>query len=363
MDLAQFRLRRLGVVMEPEPSNPAESWGVLNPASARTRNGELLLFPRAVAEGNFSRIERVAALFDDGTPVGVQRHGFALEPVEPYEHDKRSHGGVEDPRITFVRPLGLYVMAYVALGKFGPRVAVAVSKDAESWRRLGLLRFHPEANVDFTDFGNKDASFFPEAVVDPDGRPALSVVHRPTYLVARPDGAVEKSVPDGVEDDRGSMWLSYISLEAVKRNVDGLVDTYHSSLLATPQAAWENLKIGGGTPPILTSSGWVIYYHGVQGQEPDATTSVKDVCYQAGVMVLDREDPRKVVYRAADPVLSPDSADERDGLVANVVFPTAADVVGQRIFIYYGAADSRVAVATTQLETEIIIAPSAPPAA
>src|SRR5579862_3852062 len=273
----QFTLESVGVVMQADPALPAEAWGVLNPASARTTDGKLLLYPRVVAEGNFSRIEIVEVEGNGEFPARIERQGYALEPREPYEHHLRSHGGVEDPRVTFLRPLGIYVMAYVALGQHGPRIALAVSEDCRGWKRLGLLTFKREANVDWSDHGNKDAAFFPDVVHDADGDPCLAVLHRPTYLVPRADGRVEKVLPEGVEDDRGSIWMSFVSLKDALTDTYKLTSTYHSTLLATPEADWEALKIGSGTPPMLTSSGWVLYYHGVQGKEPSPEDPTKNV--------------------------------------------------------------------------------------
>ena len=105
-----FRLQRIGVVMEPEPGNPMEVEGVLNPASARGRDGQLYLFPRLVARGNYSRIGIARVRFNEaGDPVGVERLGIALEPEADYEL-RPGGGGCEDPRITFIEPLQRYVM-------------------------------------------------------------------------------------------------------------------------------------------------------------------------------------------------------------------------------------------------------------
>ena len=117
-----YRLERLGIVMEPRPGDPQEVEGVLNPATARTRDGELYLFPRLVARGNFSRIGRARVLFEgDGRPSGVERLGVVLEPDEAWEQNTVT-AGVEDPRITFVESLETYVMAYAAYGPLSPRI-------------------------------------------------------------------------------------------------------------------------------------------------------------------------------------------------------------------------------------------------
>ena len=101
-----FQLQRLGLVMEPQPGNPLEVEGVLNPAAARGLDGQLYLFPRLVASGNYSRIGIARVQFNEaGDPVGVERLGIALEPEEDYEKRPNVSGGCEDPRITSVEPL------------------------------------------------------------------------------------------------------------------------------------------------------------------------------------------------------------------------------------------------------------------
>ena len=138
MDLG---LKRLGTIMEPRPGDPNEVEGVLNPAAIRGRDGQLYLFPRLVARGNYSRIGIARVLFDAaGDPVGVERMGVALEPEADYELSERG-GGCEDPRISFVEELEHYVMTYTAFSRHGPRIAIAVSKDLWHWRRVGLATF------------------------------------------------------------------------------------------------------------------------------------------------------------------------------------------------------------------------------
>src|SRR5579863_64276 len=142
--MSGFQMRRLGVLMEPEPGNPREADGVLNPAAARGSDGQLYLFPRLVARGNYSRIGIARVQFNDaGDPVSVERLGIALEPAADYERRPDGSGGCEDPRITFVEPLQRYVMSYTALSPIGPRIALAVSEDLFHWNRMGLASFAP----------------------------------------------------------------------------------------------------------------------------------------------------------------------------------------------------------------------------
>src|SRR5436309_3321826 len=128
-----------GVVMEPEPHNPSESGGVLNPAGVTGPDGEFYLFPRLVAAHNYSRIGLARVLRDGtGCPVGVERLGLALEPEAPYELVRPGVGGCEDARVTFLACLHIYVLAYTALGPTGPHVALASSPDLRRWTRHGL---------------------------------------------------------------------------------------------------------------------------------------------------------------------------------------------------------------------------------
>jgi predicted GH43/DUF377 family glycosyl hydrolase len=345
-----FQLQRLGVVMEPALGDPMEAGGVLNPASARGRDGQLYLFPRLVARGNYSRIGIARARFNEaGDPVGVERLGIALEPEADYEL-RPDGGGCEDPRITFIEPLQRYVMTYTALSSRGPRIALAMSEDLFHWQRLGLAIFMPYEGVDFNDVANKDALFFPIAISDLDGKPSIALIHRPLFPGTGPDETLHCRFPRVVDILRESIWISYHSL------VNEVCDKHHHLChfdshrrLATPVAAWEQLKIGGGTPPILTPRGWLFLYHGVCEalNKPDLGSKLS---YSAGLLVLDEQHPHLIRYRSPEPVLKPELPKEREGIVSNVVFPTAIDrrddlgLLG-RFDVYYGMADNRIGAA------------------
>ena len=182
-----FQMQRLGLVMEPEPRNPLEAEGVLNPAAVRGPDGQLYLFPRLVAQGNYSRIGIARVQFNGaGDPTGVERLGIALEPEAEYERLPNG-GGCEDPRISFVVPLQRYVMTYTALSVKGPRIALAISEDLFHWQRLGLATFRPYKGIEFDGVDNKDAAVFPVAIPDPSGQPALAILHRPLFPGTRPE--------------------------------------------------------------------------------------------------------------------------------------------------------------------------------
>ena len=340
--------------MEPEPGNPQEVEGVLNPAAARGRDGELYLFPRLVAQGNYSRIGIARVRFNEaGDPAGVERLGIALQPEADYERRPDGSGGCEDPRITFVEPMQRYMMTYTALSSRGPRIALAASKDLFHWQRLGLATFAPRHRIEFSDVDDKDASLFPVTIPNPSGKPELAMLHRPLFPGTRPEETVHDAESRDVDLDRESIWISYCSMapEGCEDGCEpcrlGPFSCHHR--LATPVSPWERLKIGGGTPPVLSRHGWLIVYHGVS-EMADASTPGHQFCYSAGVMVLSKDHPHVIRYRSAEPVLTPMLPEERIGTIANVVFPTGIDRrddLGSpdRFDVYYGMADDRIGVA------------------
>jgi predicted GH43/DUF377 family glycosyl hydrolase len=347
--MSGFKLKRLGMIMQPEPGNSREIEGVLNPAIVRGPDGKLYLFPRMVAKGNYSRIGIARVLFNEaGDPSGVERLGIALEPEADYELRSDGSGGCEDPRVTYVEPLHHYVMTYTALSPNGPRIALAVSEDLFHWKRIGLAIFEPYAGIDFVHVDNKDASIFPVAIPNHAGKLQLAMLHRPLFQGTRPEETVFQSKMRVVDIDRESIWISYCPM-----TFEGL-EPYHISLfnshhrLATPVSPWERLKIGGGAPPILTRHGWLIIYHGVS--EISDTDNKHHLSYSAGVMVFSKENPWEIRYRSTEPVLTPELPKELHGIVDNVVFPTGIDRrddIGapDRIDVYYGMADKRIGVA------------------
>jgi beta-1,2-mannobiose phosphorylase / 1,2-beta-oligomannan phosphorylase len=348
--MSAFQLRRLGMIMEPEPGNPQEIEGVLNPAAVRGPDGELYLFPRLVAKGNYSRIGIARVRFNAaGDPAGVERLGIALEPEADYELRSGGRGGCEDPRITFVEPLERYLMSYTAFSSQGPRIAFALSKDLFHWQRLGLATFGIYHGIQIADVDNKDGSLFPVAIPNPTGKLELAMLHRPLFPGTRPEETVHGPDSREVDLDRESIWISYCSmaLEDCEPCRLGPFSCHHR--LATPVSPWERLKIGGGTPPILTRHGWLIVYHGVS-ELVDPGTPGHQYCYSAGLMVLSKEHPQVIRYRSVDPVLTPVLPEERIGMIADVVFPTGIDRrddLGSpdRFDVYYGMADDRIGVA------------------
>ncbi len=338
-------LSRAGVVMSPLPGEANEAEGVLNPASGRTPDGRLHLRPRLVAAGNVSRVGLAEVVVADGVPVGVERRGVVLEPDAGWERGT-GHAGVEDPRVTWVESLELHLMTYVAYGPLGPKPAQAVSSDLVTWRRLGPLHFayQPELDTDLNLFPNKDCVWFPEPVPGPSG-PSYALLHRPMWDIGWLIPGQGSFLPAGVDDDRPGIWISYVPVAEVRDDIRNLVRLRDHRLVALSEHAWEALKIGAGPPPVRVDEGWLLIHHGVTGEMDPATDQQQSVHYEAGAMLLDPDDPSRVLARTGRPLLSPSVPEELTGTVPNVVFPTAIEEIEGVMYVFYGMADTSIGVA------------------
>lgn len=354
--MSPFQVERMGLIMEPLAGEANEVEGVLNPAAVRGKDGQLYLFPRLVGAGNYSRIGIARVLFDpSGDPVDVERMGVALAPEAEYEL-RQGGGGCEDPRVTYLEPLDHYVMTYTALSSQGPRIAIAVSDDLFHWRRLGLARFHAYKGLSFDGIDDKDASIFPALIASHVGQPAVAMIHRPLFPGTRPEEKADPRAPKPEAEHLENIWISYhhITERQDGRRSHQFIGRHK---LAAPVAPWEQLKIGGGPPPMMCRHGWLMVYHGVHEIAP-AENGRPKLCYCAGAMVLSPEHPTKILYRSPEPVMFPETPLELHGTVDAVVFPTGLDRRDDlndpdRFDVYYGMADSRIGVARLRVPAKL----------
>ncbi|MGD0471890.1 MAG: glycosidase [Candidatus Velthaea sp.] len=341
----EFEVTRLGAIMRPQAGAPHEAWGVLNPGGVRSADGTMHLFPRLIAEGNYSRIGHARVLFDGENPVNVERLGLALEPHESYEVSAGG-GGVEDPRVVYVPLLERYVMTYTAFVPYEPRVAIAVSEDLQTWQRLGVLRFAVKPGAaDLNKCGNKDAALFPDVISDPKGVPSLGILHRPTtrmHFRRHHKGTAVTKPPSG-DETQENICISYIPVDAVLADIGNLTAVRRHERVLAPEQPWEMQKVGTGAPPVRLPYGWVLPYHAVSA--PGGRSR-----YCMGIAILDLQRPARVLYRTPLPVLEPETDYECNGLVDDVVFPSATDLRADgALDVYYGAADHVIAAARVTL--------------
>jgi predicted GH43/DUF377 family glycosyl hydrolase len=275
-----------------------------------------------VAPGNISRIGSFRAHQRRDGGIELKKRGFALEPKAPYElRDAPGGYGCEDPRVTFIKALDRYVMAYVAFGPAGPEVAVAISQDGLEWERLGPVRFEG-SDVPIAD---KDAAFFPEPILSPNGVPSFAIYHRPTFATSAHEGIA----------------IGYVSVAAAQVDLHNLCTVTESHILVLPEANWGKIKVGAGTPPIRIREGWLALIHGVDEFEDPSGAVLRRYC--AGVIIHDAEHIEQVIFRSSEPLFVPEVAGEMNGTVGHVVFPTGIDAQSERVFdIYYGMADYEI---------------------
>ncbi|MBY0586876.1 glycosidase [bacterium] len=214
--------------------------------------------------------------------------------------------GVEDPRITWIAEREEWLITYTAYSPSGPMVSLAKTKDFKSFDRMGPV-MPPE---------DKDAAIFPRRF---DGRYAM--IHRPV-----------SSGSSGAH-----IWLSF------SPDMTHWGD-HHVLLFARRGAWWDANKIGLSPPPMETPEGWLIMYHGVR-HTPGGCL------YRLGLALLDLEKPWQVLRRADEWIFSPEETYERQGDVNGVVFPCGwiLDEATGDIRMYYGGADSCIALATGRL--------------
>lgn len=214
--------------------------------------------------------------------------------------------GIEDARITWVPELKSWAITYTAFSKGGPLVSLATTDDFKKFNRLGPV-MTPE---------DKDAAIFP---IRFDGRWAM--LHRPVAKIA-----------DTVSAD---IWLSFSP--DLRHRGD------HRQLIHAREGSWwDARKIGLSAPPLETSEGWLILYHGVRST---ASGSI----YRLGLALLDLEDPGRVIRRSDEWIFGPKAHYEREGDVDDVVFPCGWIEKNGNVDMYYGAADSCIALASAKL--------------
>ncbi|QDU66354.1 glycosidase [Engelhardtia mirabilis] len=287
---------------EKNPILTAADWpyavhSVFNPGATRLADGTTLLLARVEDRRGLSHL--CAARSVNGVD------GWIIDEQPTLASDPAKHPeelwGIEDPRITFVDELGKYAVAYTAFSEGGPGVALALTRDFREFERCGLV-MQPD---------DKDACLLPRRI---DGNYAL--IHRP------------------VHDQGAHIWISY---SPDLRNWGG-----HKVMLQARKGGWWDAnKVGLSPPLIATPEGWLMIYHGVRNTAAGAL-------YRLGLALFDLERPEVCIARGDSWVFGPEASYECHGDVGNVAFPCGYTIGadGDTIFLYYGAADTSIALAT-----------------
>ncbi len=250
------------------------------------------------------------------------------KPVLSPDFNGADGGCVEDPRL--IKLGGYYYLTYASRTfapgqywkkdkkvfgfkpEYGPKFLVynnsitylAVSRDLVNWKKLGRI----------TDsrYDDRDVYLFPDTVGGKFVR-----LSRPMEWCGK-----------GYENENPAIWIAYS---------DDMLEWGKPRLLMKGETWWEDAKIGGSTPPLKCKYGYFMLYHGV---------AKKDGAYRVGAVILDENDPEKIIARTKDFIMEPEFEFETAGYYNGCVFPTGNCVKDGVLYVYYGAADKYVCVAT-----------------
>ncbi len=297
--MAQTLFRRY----EGNPILTNENWpypinSVFNPAAINF-NGGVMLLNRVEELRGFSHL--TCAFSKDGLS------NWEIDEVptmKPDQMNKEEKWGLEDPRIVWLEEQQQYAITYTSFSEGGPIVSLAITKNFKTFARLGGL-LPPE---------DKDACLFPRRF---NGR--FAMIHRPIV--------------------RGEA-LIWISLSPDLKHWGD-----HRVLLRTREAYWDGARIGLACQPIEIPEGWLVLYHGVR------RTTANQI-YRIGMALLDKEEPWRVLRRGEEWVLGPREMYERVGDVGDVTFVSGGVIMKDinQLYVYYGAADDKVAVAMADMD-------------
>ena len=291
------------------PGNPiltAAHWpypvnSVFNPGATLLPDGTTLLLCRVEDRRGHSHL--CVARSKNGID------GWEIDPEPTFMPDPENYPeelwGIEDPRITYVPELGKYVIAYTSYSRGGPGVSLALTEDFRYFERYGVV-MPPE---------DKDAALLPHRI---GGHWAL--IHRPVGALG------------------AHMWISY--------SPDLRHWGSHKLMLRARRGGWWDAnKIGLSPPPIETPRGWLVIYHGVR-------QTASGSLYRLGLALFDLQTPERCLLRGDSWIFGPEEPYERFGEVNNVVFPCGYTIGpdGDTIHLYYGGADTCIALATGSIQ-------------
>lgn len=317
-------------ILSPNSQNHWESLVTTNPGTwYDPESRQVIMLYRAAGDDDEHVIRLGLAVSDNG--YDFKR--VSDEPVFVPSANGFDAGCVEDPRI--VKFGQYYYVTYAtrhyhpgkywlkggpasnsecpehfpyALRKNATATGLAITKDFKNWIRAGRMT---SPIVD-----DRDVIIFPEKI-----RGQYVLLHRPMEWTGSRYGT-----------DEPAMWISFSQ---------DLLHWPKSTLLAKAAMDWER-KIGGNTVPIKTPHGWLTLYHAVGD----------DGFYRLGAMLLDLEEPANVTHRAKQCLLEPLEDYELQGCYEGpgVVFPCGSVVIDKKLFVYYGAADKYIGLATCQMD-------------
>jgi len=305
-------------IITPRQQNDWEAFTTLNPAATYINNKVHILYR---AQG-FDYISTVGyAVSSDGVNIDERLDYPIYGPSAKFEINKSGrvnpqlmsaggYSGCEDPRITLID--GKVYMVYVAF---------------DGWSNLRLAL----TSIDLADFLGqrwnwaKPVLISPPHVIDKSGCLLPEKINGKYVFFHRIFPNILIDFVDDLNFNGKNKWLK------------------GEHKIKTRPGMWDSRKIGTGAPPLKTKDGWLMIYYGVD----DKDTSK----YHIGAMLLDLNNPTRVLYRSIKPILSPSEEYENNGFKPGIAYPCGAVIIKNKLFVYYGAADSTVCVARANLNS------------
>lgn len=320
---------------------PFENEAVLNPTCVEA-HGIVHMFYRAVRKHDFVSSIGYCQIDEDGKVINRLDHPVL---VPKYGFEKK---GIEDPRIVLLE--GIYYLFYVVYDGQNALIAYATSEDLVRFKKHGIISAqftYDEAEDLFRQSKVRERYQFFESVLKERAGKDVFLWEKDAFifpkkfkgkfaLVHRVLPGIQVAYFNSFSELDNSYWRKYF----VK------LDKY---IILDQKYEFESRNIGGGAVPIETKDGWLLIYHAVED-------SKNGKIYHTSVALLNRNDPTKEIGRLREPLFSPEEKWEKNGEVSNVVFPTGCVIRGNRLFIYYGAADKLIgakSVNLTELLTEL----------
>jgi len=289
--------------------SPADNWwetrATFNPGVIKYRDKIVIVY-RAIGNDGISRFGYAET--KDGINIDKR---YSCPILEPSIDDPFERLGIEDPRITKID--GDYHITYTVSSVYEAGHFSAVGSSLKNhpndvpWRVRGSLVktkdfiYFERLGKVFGDFDNKDIVLFPEKI---NGKYFLLDRIHPNITIS------------------------------FSKKIDG--DWGEKKILLKPRKGWEEERVGASTVPLKTKKGWLIIYHAAD----------KKQVYRLGFAFLDLNDPSKIIYHHPDPIFEPKEIYEKKGRVPNVVFSCGMVERGSQLYLYYGAADKVIGLAT-----------------
>ena len=298
----------------PRPENGWESWQTFNPAAILIDNKVHFLY-RAIGDDGMSRFGY--AMSEDGFTIRerLSYPAYEHEIVKgPYvllsSPSGGSWGGCEDPRLVRVDNEDRIYVTYTA---------------CDGGLRVGLT------SIKVSDFISKKWNWKKPKIISPPGECNKNWIIFPEKITGK--YAILHSI------NSGRILIDYLD------NLDFKDGSYIKSkylLTEVREDRWDKKVRAAGPPPIRTKYGWLLFYHAEDKDDPGK--------YKLGAMILDINDPTKILYRCKQPVLEPKEYYECEGYKGGIVYALGSVVKDGKLIIYYGSADNFVCVAYTEFE-------------